>query len=210
MSAPLALDHLVVAAPTLEAATLHVERALGVSMGGGGAHPGFATHNRLLGLEDCYVEALARDPDAAPTRPRWFGLDDPRFEAGAATEPRLHAFVLRTTDLDEALAAHPDPGVRAVTARRGDLAWRIGLRDDGAMPYDGAFPTLIEWPDGAGPARTMPDNDRRLLALDVAHPRVDEIEAALRGRLDDSRVRFRRGPFSLRARVRTPAGDRDI
>lgn len=201
----LALDHLVVAAPTLERGVAWVEQRLGVSMAGGGAHPGVATHNRLLRLGDCYLEVIARNPADTPDRRRWFGLDDARWDAAADAEPALITFVLRTNDLDAALHL---PGARgqAVEARRGDLVWRIGGTDDGALLAEGAYPTFIQWPDSDGPAKTMPDGGCRFAALEVAHPDAARIEAALRPALGDSRIVFRTGPLSLRATVETPHG----
>lgn len=45
----------------------------------------FGTHNRCLGMEDgIYLEVIAVDPEAPPpSRPRWFGLDDPSMQVGA-------------------------------------------------------------------------------------------------------------------------------
>jgi len=63
----LTFDHLAVTAETLDAGVAAVEAALGVALAGGGKHPHMATHNRLLGLGDLYLEVIAAEPDA--TRP---------------------------------------------------------------------------------------------------------------------------------------------
>ena len=70
MSAP-AIDHLVIAAPTLAEGVDWCEQTLGVSPGPGGAHALFGTHNRLLRLaicsgQPCYLEIIAVDPAATP------------------------------------------------------------------------------------------------------------------------------------------------
>ena len=71
----LAFDHLAVTAETLEEGVAWVEAALGVTMSGGGKHPYMATHNRLLGLGDLYLEVIAADPEAPrPDWPRWFEI----------------------------------------------------------------------------------------------------------------------------------------
>ena len=55
-----ALDHLVVAAATLEQGVAWCEATLGVTPGPGGTHPTMGTHNRLLALGDALMgERLA-------------------------------------------------------------------------------------------------------------------------------------------------------
>jgi hypothetical protein len=59
------LDHLVVAARTLEEGAAWVTGRLGVSMAPGGKHALMGTHNRLLSLgARAYLEVIAIDPDA--------------------------------------------------------------------------------------------------------------------------------------------------
>ena len=76
------VDHLVVAAHSLEQGADWCQRVLGVASRPGGKHGAMGTHNRLLALSSAayprsYLEIIAIDPDApAPSRPRWFGLDD--------------------------------------------------------------------------------------------------------------------------------------
>jgi hypothetical protein len=64
-SMSLRLDHLAISAGTLDEGVAAVEEALGVPLAGGGQHPHMATHNRLLGLGDLYLEVIAADPAAA-------------------------------------------------------------------------------------------------------------------------------------------------
>src|SRR5439155_21485872 len=72
------LDHLTVAALSLEQGVAYVHRALGVVAPPGGSHPLMATHNHLMQLGDgVFLEIIAPDGRAAPQRTRWFGLDDP-------------------------------------------------------------------------------------------------------------------------------------
>jgi hypothetical protein len=198
------LDHIAVAGRELTAAVAHAEAALGVRVPAGGAHPLMATHNHLLGLGgDCYLEVIAPDPGAVPARPRWFGLDD------APLVPRLATWIARTDDLAGALARLPPLMGRPVRATRGALEWLISVPDDGALPFGGAMPTLIQWPVGVAPARGMPDAGCRLLRLDVAHPEAAMLRALLAGMLDDARVAFNEAPaVALRAVVATPAGER--
>jgi hypothetical protein len=97
------LDHLAVSAMSLEEGVAHVEAALGVALAPGGQHPLMATHNRLLGLGDVYLEVIAADPAAPPpARPRWFDLD--RFRG----TPRLTNWILACDDLEAELAQGPE------------------------------------------------------------------------------------------------------
>ena len=203
----LELDHIVVAAPTLSAGIAWAKHTLGKRMAGGGAHPNVATHNRLLNLGDCYLEVLARNPDDTPTRPRWFGLDDAIWAEDAPTQPRVVTWVLRTNDLDAALQL---PGARGVArdASRGSLRWRIGVPDDGALPADGAFPTFIEWPDGIGPVRNMPESGCALTSLTIRHREADTIAHVLRPHLADPRITFETGASQIAATVLTDQGPR--
>ena len=71
------LDHIVIAARTLDEGRVWAAQTLGVDALGGGKHDGLATHNTLVKLDGHrYLEIIAIDPDAgAPNFPRWFGLD---------------------------------------------------------------------------------------------------------------------------------------
>jgi len=50
------IDHIAVAAGSLEAGVAYVEEALGVVMPKGGEHPAMATHNHLMQLGDQIVQ----------------------------------------------------------------------------------------------------------------------------------------------------------
>jgi hypothetical protein len=73
----LTFDHIAISANSLGDGVDMVEAALGVALAGGGEHPHMATHNRLLGLGDLYLEVIAANPAAPrPAWPRWFDLDN--------------------------------------------------------------------------------------------------------------------------------------
>lgn len=202
-----AIDHLVVAGGTLEAAAAHVERALGLPCGPGGRHDLMATHNRLVSLgPDLYAEALAPDPEAPPPgRARWFGLG--RFAADPAAAPRLAGWALRVEDLDLALCEAP-LGIGAPCAvERGAYRWRITVPADGIQPFDGVFPALIAW-SGASPAPALADSGARLVSLTLSHPDAGRLGWALSMLTDDDRVTVRQGPAGLAALVHTDAGER--
>ncbi|GKY88337.1 VOC family protein [Sinisalibacter aestuarii] len=196
------IDHLVVTAQTLAAATAHAEAALALGLGAGGAHEKMGTHNRLLslGAED-YLEAIAPDPAAtAPAHPRWFGLDAP----GA---PRLSHWVLRVEDMEAALAEAPEEIGPAVAMERGPYRWRITVPGAGGPPFGGMFPALIAW-DTPPPAPALPDAGARLVRLSVSHPRAGALGWALSMLTSDDRLVVHEGPAGLSALIHTSAGER--
>ena len=110
MSAPpqaVQLDHLVVAARTLDEGVAWCRDTLGVEPGPGGKHALMGTHNRVFSIASpafphAYFEIIAIDTDAPPPgRARWFGLDTLDLRAG----PRLIHWVARTSALEPTLAA---------------------------------------------------------------------------------------------------------
>jgi hypothetical protein len=177
----LVLDHLVLGAANLDQGVAHLREILGIELPFGGAHPRMGTHNCLTRIgDDVFLEIIAIDPEAeAPGRPRWFGLDDPARQQQLAERPRLIAWVAGTHDIESALRAAPIDLGSPVEMTRGDLAWRIGIRDDGAVPEGGVLPCLIQWPTGPHPSRNMADLGLRLESLRLGHPDPDRIRAAL-------------------------------
>ncbi len=171
------LDHLVVAAHTLEQGLAWCESTLGVTPGPGGRHVLFGTHNRLLKIatavfENAYLEIIAIDPQAAaPARPRWFGLDDPALQQQLREAPQLVHVVARSPQLDMhrwgLIQVGLQPGEPVKAGRdtpQGPLAWEILVRPDGQPLCGGALPTLIQW-QGRHPAQAMPASGVTLQAL---------------------------------------------
>lgn len=169
------LDHLVAGAATLEEGVAWCERVLGVTPGPGGKHALMGTHNRLLNISGplhprAYLEIIAIDPEAPPPgRPRWFDLDQPALRERLAQGPGLIHWVSRVPNLDAALANWRSEGVdagEAVEASRGNLHWRIALREDGRRLRREALPVLIEWGE-AHPTDDMPASGVQLLGFDA-------------------------------------------
>jgi hypothetical protein len=175
-----ALDHLVVAARTLDDGVRWCEATFGFVPQAGGKHALMGTHNRVLsiaspGFERAYLEIIAIDGAAPPPgRPRWFDLDQPRLQRALERGPQLVHWVLRCDDLDARLAALRRGGIErgdAVAAERdtpqGLLRWRISVRADGSRLARGALPTLIEWGERHA-ADALPPSGITLEALHVA------------------------------------------
>jgi hypothetical protein len=196
------LDHLALSAGTLAEGAAMVEGALGIALSPGGRHAHMGTHNLLLSLGDIYLEVIAADPAAPPPAwPRWFDLD--RFTG----PPRLTNWIAATGDLAAEVAAGPDGIGTPVALGRGDLRWRMAVPATGRLPFDDAFPALIEWQGDAHPLQRLPDSGLRLTRLMIATPHHESLAAALAGRIDDPRVAILPGPQrSLRAEIATPRG----
>ena len=180
------LDHLVVAARTLDEGSAWIEARLGVAPVPGGKHASMGTHNRLLGLgASQYLEVIAIDPEAPPPpRPRWFALDAPAMRERLARAPALIHWVVRTRDIEAAARECPEP-LEILALSRGEYRWRIGVPPDGRLPGEGRRPTLIQWEGDKHPAQALPESGCRLVALDTSGA-------------------------SPRARIRTPSGDRAL
>jgi glyoxalase-like protein len=76
----------------------------------------------------------------------------------------------------------------AVRVTRGELSWLVSVPSDGSLPFDGAFPTLIEWPPGPHPSSRMADLDCRPRSLSIAHPLGARLAWALAPVFSDARV----------------------
>ncbi len=175
------LDHLVVAAASLEQGVAWCEATLGITPGPGGVHATMGTHNRLARIAteafaDSYLEIIAIDPAAPPPgRPRWFGLDEPALRERVAERPRLLTAVVRTPLVEMHrwglinVGLHPgEPIVFERASPAGPLAWRLLVRDDGVLLHRGALPPLIEWKGELHPAQAMPPSGVTLQSLRLA------------------------------------------
>ena len=140
------IDHLVVAARTLDEGSAWVEERLGATPVAGGKHALMGTHNRLLKLgERVYLEVIAIDPQAPqPARARWFELDTPEMQERLEQGPALIHWVERSDDIDADLRRCPD-ALEVLSLSRGAYRWRIGVRADGRLPCGGKCATLIQW-----------------------------------------------------------------
>ena len=202
------LDHLVVTAPGLAAGVEWVESILGVPLQAGGTHVRMGTHNAVLRLSDStYLEVLAPDPGApAPSRPRWFELDQMSSDA----RPRLAAWLARTEDARSASAAClGDVPVEAMT--RGSLEWLITVPADGSLLFGGAVPFLIQWLVSPHPASAMADRGCALVSLEVHHPDPDAVSRTLECLAVDGPIAVMpRAQPGLVVRIETPWGVRSI
>lgn len=212
------IDHLVVAAASLEEGAAWCEATLGVPPGPGGEHPLMGTHNRLLRVATvdyprAYFEIIAVQPGRRPqcTR-RWFDLDDESVgDTLKRHGPRLVHFVASVPDARSALAAWQALGLErgapiAATRMtpRGELSWQISVRDDGQRLMQGTLPTLIEW-GRVHPAAGMPESGVTLQGLTATHPQAATLRQAYEA-VGLQGVAVKEGPANLCAVLDTPKG----
>jgi hypothetical protein len=177
----LELDHIVIAARSLEQGAAFVRERLGVDIPAGGKHPLMGTHNCLMRLgASAFLEVIAVDPSAErPARPRWYALDDPALRDRLSKSPQLIAWVLRsrTIERDALIAGYSADDIISVS--RGTLSWKLTVPADGRLPWGGAFPHLIQWDGGARPWEQMADRDAGLARLQIRHPEADRLASIL-------------------------------
>lgn len=209
MRQAVALDHLIVAAERLSQGCDWVESALGVRPQPGGQHVTMGTHNAVLRLGDSlYLEVMAIDPSAAaPSRPRWVDMDDPRMRATLAEGPRLVTYVARTSDIVADAARSPIDLGEVLDFERGDFRWRLTVPADGHLPGRGLVPTLIQWTSATHPAQRLPDAGLSLVALAGEHPEPAPVREAIArlGMSDTVKVTYGTSP-RLAAMIRTRRG----
>ncbi len=204
------LDHLVVGCLSLADARPELERRLGVSAQGGGAHQGMGTHNALWGLDGgarglVYLELIAPDPGQEPPASGVlpFGLHLPETRALIADGPRLLTWMARCGDI-EARANDLTGPPRRMT--RGDLAWRLSIPPGRVPPHDGALPGLIQWPEGDTPSETMARSGLALVSF-LRREDADTGRALATLGLESVLPEGDTGPAALRAVIRGPAGE---
>ena len=222
------IDHLVVAAHSLQQGVEWCEATLGITPAAGGEHEKYGTHNRLFKIATpafpvAYLEIIAINPDAViekkPPPTRWFDLDNSQLQAELLKSPRLIHFVANTSNIQDARHAWKAQGIDrgpVIHASRktpkGLLQWQITVRLDGDRLFDGTLPTLIQWgkPEAADPMHLHPRNHLprsgvSLKSLSVSHPSAGKIQAAY----DDislGNISVSEGTANIVATLQTPKG----
>jgi hypothetical protein len=222
------IDHLVVAAHTLDQGVQWCEATLGITPAPGGEHAQFGTHNRLFKIATpqyplAYFEIIAINPQGkrtgSPSAKRWFDLDDAALQAAIQTEPRLVHFVANTDDIQSArralktLEIDRGPALKATRhSRRGLLEWQITVREDGQRLFNGTLPSLIQWgavdatePLRLHPRNSLPRSGVSLRSLHISHPSSAKIQAALQS-IDLQGIAVDSGEPNLVATLNTPKG----
>ena len=225
------IDHLVVAATSLEQGVQWCEALFGITPAMGGEHALFGTHNRLFKIATpkfpmAYFEIIAINPEAVRPKKtttlhphRWFDLDNPELQKSISKEPRLIHFVASTPDIKAARMTLRMEGIDrgpAIHAERrtnkGILHWQISVRSDGQRLFDGVLPTLIQWgkPDATEPLRlhprnTLPRSGVTLQSIDITHPSAAKLQSAYAS-MGLIGISISEGPALIKATLKTPKG----
>ncbi len=171
------LDHIVIAAPDLQALVAEFHDLTGVQPTPGGRHEGRGTANHLVGLgQGRYIELIG--PDATqdePAQARPLHVDEvvATTVVGWAVRPRDLA-----VQVSSAREAGYDPGDPAPMDRRtpnGEvLAWHLTPPAGG---LGGTIPFLIDWLDTTHPSEGLPAVT--MLSLTLTHPDPVAVRSAL-------------------------------
>ena len=203
------VDHLVLAAPSLEAGISHVEGLTGVAATFGGAHPGMGTHNALLALgDDTYLEIIAPDPgqpEPAGGRPFGVTVDGPIELLSFAVRPAPGRTISQVVDASRSKGHDPGP-IAPMSRTRPDgveLRWRLTM--PAGVGGDLRIPFVIDWGRTPSPALTSPTGSR-LLALEVGHPNPDRLVAVYAALGLSLPVEEHHSPYLL-ARLDSPRGE---
>ena len=215
------IDHLVIAANTLEEGVAWCKRTLGITPGPGGEHPLMGTHNRLFSIATAqyptaYFEIIAinKEADCArkPGDKRWFDLDNETLQSSLKQNgPQLIHFVAstpRALPAIEALASLGiDRGELLVASRmttHGLLSWKMTVRGDGQRLMHGTLPTLIEW-GNVHPTHHMAASGVTLQSLTASLPDADGLRAAYTA-INLQIVAVKKDQPNLIATLHTPRG----
>lgn len=203
----LRVDHIIYAAPDLEAAVDDIHERLGVRAAGGGQHTGQGTHNSLLSLgPQTYLEIIAPDPrQPEPAAPRPYGVD-------GIARAGLVGWALACDDIEDRIqrsrAKGFDPGDVVEGHRQTDtgdvLRWRVTANALSA----GIVPFLISWGQTQHPATTSPAG-LTLESIHVEHPDPDRVHVQLHAL--GARVELRRAATSaLVVQLNGPNGRHEL
>ena len=206
------IDHIVMGAESLKQGVDYVRSCFGAEIPYGGVHKKMGTCNHLMRIGDgVFFEVIAIDHELEPpTRPRWYGLDDPFVRQQIKKQPTLLTWVVGTGDIDEFMRQACFSLGKAEFISRGELSWYFGLPDDGRLLAGGMLPYAIEWQTNKHPSENMADLGCRLLGLEIYHPYPSWLQSALAsiGALDLVTIGAlpkNEAPY-LTASVRTPLG----
>ncbi|MGH7381126.1 MAG: VOC family protein [Candidatus Methylomirabilales bacterium] len=207
----MAIDHLLLGSPDLDAGITWVEQRTGVRAVSGGSHPGVGTHNALIALGGRqYLEIIA--PDPAQTAHN-FPIDVRRL-----TEPRLIAWAAVTGDLGALAKSAREAGHDILGPRDGSrtrpegrvLTWKtLGVLSTLGLQGVEPIPFFIEWsPDSLHPSQDSPAGCE-LRSFAIHHPDPARVRDVLKRLGIEAEVKPARS-VELVAMLATPKGNLEL
>jgi hypothetical protein len=210
----LKLDHLTVIAPTLTEGVSHVRDCLDLDVPFGSRHDYMGTHNHRLQLgNSVYLEIVALDPEGTePGRPRWFGLDDQEKVRSDWNEGRrLRGWVANTDAIDSVVPAHGVILGDKVPLPAANPTFAFTIPKDGALPLDGAVPSIIDHRGDSSYVASIPDLGARLRSFTLEHPDPAGIAALYRElAIEHPPAIVQAAEIRYRALIDTPTGLKEL
>lgn len=191
------IDHLVYAAPDLQAESDRLTNQLGVSVTPGGSHPGRGTANALISLGvNQYLEIIGPDPKLSP--PKGAGA-----KIAELSKPEILTFAVQDNQLESIEARAKTLGLKTSGIRPGSrrtdagelLQWRtLGIA--AGKEYGGLIPFFIDWGDTPHPSATS-EQGAHLVGMVVEHPEPARLRKLYRELGVNVPVRYGKQPSIL-------------
>ena len=199
------LDHIAISGKTLDEASDHVESSLGVKLQDGGCHDRYGTHNKLLSLANgIYLEAIAINPHVVkPRYPRWFNLDN--FNG----KPRITNWICRSENINSDTKNIFFESTEIIKMKRNQLQWLMTVPRNGILPFDGAFPAILQW-ETIPPIANLAPSGCDLRHMTILHPKALTLQNKIKS-INDPRISFEpNNKVAFFAEFDTPHGIRSI
>ena len=163
------LDHIVLAANTLEEGTSYIENKLRIKLSNIGYHKDMGTHNRVVKIsKSVYLEVISIDPNCEQIKSkRWFNLDSSKLQSQLRKSPRVIGYVIENTT--NKILKYYEPFFKA---SRGEYKWKFAMPCNNSnisadQSYqNGIIPSLINW-ESEKPINKMQDNHLNLEKIQV-------------------------------------------
>ena len=163
------LDHIVLAANTLEEGTSYIENKLRIKLSNIGYHKDMGTHNRVVKIsKSVYLEVISIDPNCEQIKSkRWFNLDSSKLQSQLRKSPRVIGYVIENKT--KKILKYYEPFFKA---SRGEYKWKFAMPCNNSnisadQSYqNGIIPSLINW-ESEKPINKMQDNHLNLEKLEI-------------------------------------------
>ncbi|PPR48979.1 MAG: hypothetical protein CFH15_01420 [Alphaproteobacteria bacterium MarineAlpha5_Bin5] len=199
------IDHIVIATDNLISGTSILEKKLNTKLLPGGEHKVMSTHNKLLKLQsNMYLEVIANNPNAdAPSRPRWFSLDELNIKEKIKNTPRALCWVLEVANLEDTVKkCGYNPG-EILQLSRDDLTWKVTIPSDGKLIENGVLPILIEWSNDQHPSKKLNNSNISLNKLTLFHQEPNKIQKIISNLIQSDLIHVSEGLAKIEINLTT-------